>query len=88
MRSVQTTDHLMSSMVSTMRGSRADLMFESAAGESDSCLDLQYLGHLQVAVNGQFTGSLYRFSPLQPVQQVHARDAFYLLETGLFGIAL
>ena len=62
-------------------------MFESAAAESDACIDLQYLGRLQIAVSGRTTGNLYRFSPLQPVQQVSARDAFYLLETGSFGIA-
>ena len=58
---------------------------ESAAGDF---LSLEYLGRLQIAVTGSFTGTLYRFSPLHPVQRVHPRDAFHLLGSGLFGIAL
>jgi hypothetical protein len=78
----------MSSRENSAFRSRADLMFESAASESDSCIDLRYLGRLQISVSGRFTGNLYRFSPFSAVQQVQARDAFYLLESGLFGIAL
>jgi len=55
---------------------------------SGDFLDLRYLGRLQIAVTGSFTGTLYRFSHLDPVQQVHARDAFHLLGSGLFGVAL
>jgi hypothetical protein len=55
---------------------------------SNDFLALQYLGRLQIAVSGTYTGNLYRFSPLQSVQQVHPRDAFHLLNSGLFGVAL
>jgi hypothetical protein len=48
---------------------------------------VEYLGRLQLAVSGTFTGNLYRFSPIQAVQPVDHRDAFYLLSSGLFGIA-
>lgn len=51
-------------------------------------LSIQYLGRLQIAVSGLSTGNLYRFSPLDSVQPVDPRDAFYLLNSGLFGIAL
>ncbi len=50
-------------------------------------LAVEYRGRLQIAVSGTFTGNLYRFSPLQSVQQVDSRDAFYLLDSGLFGIS-
>lgn len=55
---------------------------------SNDFLALQYLGRLQIAVSGTYTGNLYRFSPLQAVQHVHPRDAFHLLNSGLFGVAL
>jgi hypothetical protein len=54
---------------------------------SNDYLAVQYLGRLQIAVSGTFTGNLYRFSPIQSVQPVDPRDAFYLLDSGLFGIA-
>jgi hypothetical protein len=54
--------------------------------KSDS-LSIQYLGRLQIAVSGLSTGTLYRFSPLDSVQAVDPQDAFYLLNSGLFGIA-
>ncbi len=63
----------------------AESVAESVAADF---LDIQYLGRLQIAVTGSFTGTLYRFSPLDPVQQVHPRDAFHLLDSGLFGIAI
>jgi hypothetical protein len=50
-------------------------------------LRVQYLGRLQIAVSGTFTGNLYRFSPFDSVQPVDPRDAFYLLSSGLFGVA-
>jgi hypothetical protein len=57
---------------------------DDSSGDS---LTVQYLGRLRIAVSGRFTGTLYRFSPLQPVLRVDARDAFHLLDSGLFGIA-
>jgi hypothetical protein len=53
----------------------------------NNSLSLQYLGRLQIAVSGLSTGNLYRFSPLDSVQPVDPQDAFYLLNSGLFGIA-
>ena len=50
-------------------------------------LSVQYLGRLQIAVSGTYTGNLYRFSPVDSVQQVDPRDAFHLLGSGLFGVA-
>ena len=50
-------------------------------------IKVEYLGHLKIAVSGRYTGSLYRFSPRAPVQQIDPRDALYLLENRLFGIA-
>jgi hypothetical protein len=56
-------------------------------GSADDSLTIRYLGRLRIAVSGTFTGNLYRFSPSQSVQQIDARDAFSLLDSGLFGIA-
>jgi hypothetical protein len=50
-------------------------------------LSVRYLGHLQIAVSGVHTGILYRFSPIDSVQQVDPKDAMHLLESGLFGVA-
>jgi hypothetical protein len=50
-------------------------------------VNVEYLGRLEIAVSGTVTGRLYRFTPVQPVQQVDPRDAFYLLASGLFGVA-
>jgi hypothetical protein len=55
------------------------------AGDVES-LSVRYLGGQQIAVSGTFTGNLYRFSPLASVQLVDPRDAFHLLNSGLFGI--
>jgi hypothetical protein len=70
-----------------MEASEMNPYVEGLGADPDYCIGVHYLGRLQIAVSGRFTGTLYRFSPMQPVQQVQARDAFYLLETGLFGIA-
>jgi len=51
-------------------------------------VSVQYLGRVRMVVKGAFTGNLYGFSPTQSVQKVDHRDAFYLLESGLFGIEL
>lgn len=77
----------MNSRVNGMCTNEMNPFIESLGAEPDFCFSVQYLGRLEIAVSGRCTGNLYRFSPMQPVQQVQARDAFYLLETGLFGIA-
>ena len=59
--------------------------FASERPAPNGYLAVEYLGRLQIAVSGTFTGRLYRFSPVQSVQQVDPRDAFYLLDSGLFG---
>jgi hypothetical protein len=50
-------------------------------------MNVEYFGRLEIAVSGTVTRRLYRFTPVQPVQQVDPRDAFYLLASGLFGVA-
>jgi hypothetical protein len=74
-----------------MRPDRSEIASEFdelALGDSPGdSLTVRYLGRLRIAVTGTFTGNLYRFSPSQSVQQVDARDAFHLLDSGLFGIA-
>jgi hypothetical protein len=47
-------------------------------------LKLTYPGHAPVNVHGPFTGQLYQFSRLHPVQTVDARDAMSILKTRLF----
>jgi len=76
---------VVSNMPANLPHTHAESAADPAAGDF---VDLQYLGRLKIAVTGSFTGILYRFSPLDPVQQVHPRDAFHLLDSGLFGIAL
>jgi hypothetical protein len=60
---------------------------ELASEGSGFSINLEYLGRLRLAVSGTFTGNLYRFSPVESVQPVDLRDAYYLLSSGLFGIA-
>ena len=61
--------------------------FKRDEPESDYRVNVEYLGRLEIAVSGTATGRLYRFTPVQRVQQVDPRDAFYLLASGLFGVA-
>ena len=61
--------------------------FDNTEAAPDYPINAEYLGHLQIALTGRHTGLLYRFSPRSPVQQIDSRDAFFLLESGLFGIA-
>ena len=61
--------------------------FKRDEPEPDYRVNVEYLGRLEIAVSGTFTGRLYRFTPIQPVQQIDPRDAFYLLANGLFGVA-
>jgi hypothetical protein len=50
----------------------------------DSASKLTYYGYAPVNVRGPFTGQLYQFSRLDPVQAVDARDAASILKTRLF----
>ena len=45
---------------------------------------LRYLGSASVLVSGPATRRPYAFSPMQPTQQVDARDATVMLRTRLF----
>ena len=53
-----------------------------------SALNLRYFGQSLFYVRGAATGSVYRFSPAQPVQPVDARDAQPLLSNRLFRLLL
>jgi hypothetical protein len=64
------------------------MFFDAAGPAQGDSIHVQYLGRLEIAVSGRCTGTLYRFSPVRPVQAVDPRDAFHLLEGGLFGISL
>lgn len=55
--------------------------------EPDYRVNIEYCGRLEIAVSGTVTRRLYRFTPVQPVQQVDARDARYLMASGRFGAA-
>ncbi len=87
MLSQQPMGRLMSSRVSGMRNQRAQAHFKCDEPEPDYCVNVEYLGRLEIAVSGRFTGNLYRFTPVKPVQEVDPRDAFYLLSSRLFGVA-
>jgi len=49
-----------------------------------SALHLRYSGLPLVNVRGPVTGTIYKFSPTQPVQPVDARDGQILLASQLF----
>ena len=78
---------LMNSKTIRMSSQRLRAHFECDEPEPDYLVDVEYLGRLEIAVSGTVTRRLYRFTPVQPVQQVDPRDAFYLLASGLFGVA-
>lgn len=78
---------LMSSRATGMSSPRLQTHFNCDEPEPDYRVNVEYLGRLEIAVSGTVTRRLYRFSPARPVQQVDPRDAFYLLENGLFGVA-
>lgn len=61
---------------------RSNLRANGTAGTA--ALKLMYHGHAPVNVRGPFTGQLYQFSRLHPVQAVDARDAVSILKTRLF----
>ncbi len=78
---------LMSSRAIGMSSQGAHTHFKRDEPEPGYRVNVEYLGRLEIAVTGIVTKRLYRFSPVQPVQQVDPRDAFYLLANGLFGVA-
>ncbi len=78
---------LMSSRLIGMSSQGVWTNFKRDDPEPDYRVSVEYLGRLEIAVSGTFTGRLYRFTPIQPVQQIDPRDAFYLLASGLFGVA-
>jgi hypothetical protein len=51
----------------------------TAATHPDFGLNLRFSGTETVDIRGAFTGAVYRFSPLRPVQPVDPRDAVFLL---------
>jgi hypothetical protein len=61
---------------------RGDMSTETKT--SKASLDLMYYGVAPLSVRGPVTGKLYRFSRLDPVQSVDARDAAPILKTRLF----
>ena len=61
---------------------RNDVKKDGAA--TNRALNLMYFGYASVSVRGPFTGQLYQFSRLHPVQSVDARDAVTILRTRLF----
>ena len=78
---------LMSSRSIGMSSQGVRTHFKRDKPEPDYRVNVEYLGILEIAVSGTATGRLYRFTPVQPVQLVNSRDAFYLLASGLFGVA-
>jgi hypothetical protein len=78
---------LMSSRSIGMSSQGVRTHFKRDEPEPDYRVNVEYLGRLEIAVSGTTTGRLYRFTPVQRVQQVDPRDAFYLLASGLFGVA-
>lgn len=88
MHSAQTPHRLLNSRTNPVSFSRAQMFSEGAGSVQGDSIHVQYLGRLEIAVSGRCTGTLYRFSPVKPIQAVDPRDAFHLLEGGLFGIAL
>jgi len=70
-----------------MSSHRSQAHFRHDQPAPDYRVNVEYLGRLEIAISGRFTGKLYRFTPTLSVQQVDPRDAFYLLASGLFGVA-
>jgi hypothetical protein len=78
---------LMSSKAIGMSSQRLQTHFKCDETEPDYRVNVEYLGRLEIAVSGIVTRRLYRFTPVQPVQQIDPRDAFYFLASGRFGVA-
>ncbi len=60
---------------------------KAKADSPSSVLNLHYSGQSLLHVRGAATGSVYQFSPVQPVQPVHPRDAQLLLSSRLFRLS-
>jgi hypothetical protein len=67
-------------------GAKRSGLRESAA-LLNTALELRYTGQSDMCVQGSVTGSVYQFSPSEPVQPVDARDARFLLGSRLFGLS-
>jgi len=87
MLSPQATCRLMSSRMGRLSSNREMALANRDRFAPGYDVDVEYLGRLEIAVTGRFTGRLYRFSPIHTVQRVDPRDAFHLLESGPFGVA-
>lgn len=85
MLSPRAKSRLMSSRLGGINSHPAQIRFMPC--ERDYHLNVEYLGRLEIAISGRFTGRIYRFNPVQPIQQVDPRDAFYLLASRRFGVA-
>jgi hypothetical protein len=66
---------------------RKQSRLRDAATSLNAALHLRYTGQSEMCVQGSVTGSVYQFSPTQPVQPVDARDARFLLGSRLFGLS-
>jgi hypothetical protein len=75
---------LLNSTIGT-HNQRAEI--RSQCDEPEGQVEVEYLGRLEIAVTGRFTGRLYRFNPIETTQPVDRRDAFYLLASRRFGVA-
>jgi len=87
MLSPQKTGRLITSKAAKMNSRRGPVHFRYDEPAPDYKVNVEYLGRLEIAVSGRFSGKVYRFSPTRPVQQVDPRDAFYLLASRRFGVA-
>lgn len=85
MLSPRVKSRFMNSRLSGTNSRQAQICF--MPGERDYHLNVEYLGRLEIAITGRFTGKIYRFNPIQPTQQVDPRDAFFLLASRRFGVA-
>jgi hypothetical protein len=86
MLSPRVKSRLMSSKLGGINNRQMQIRFNR--GEWDRDLNVEYLGRLEITITGRFTGRVYRFNPFQPIQQVDPRDAFFLLASRRFGVAL
>ena len=73
MLSPRVKSRLMSSRLSGINSHPAQIRF--TPGKPDYDLKVEYLGRLEIAISGRFTGKIYQFNPFQPIQQVDPRDA-------------
>jgi hypothetical protein len=60
---------------------------KSNAAPQNATLKVRYSGQPPVYLRGSVTGSIYQFSPVQPVQSVDRRDAKFLLGRRLFRLS-